>query len=160
MDLEGKWRAILIGGGISGLASLLPVLHLACCLIPLACAILSVAIYSSSSPRPPLTTAEGFVLGAMTGLIGTTVYAVLIVPLTYLMGNFVGGWLSLLISRPAEMPYGWRPILQSVLDHFGSVLSVILILKILGQLAIFVLFGSLGGVLGAALFRTCPAANQ
>jgi hypothetical protein len=160
MDLEGKWKAILIGGGISGLASLLPVLHLACCLIPLACAILSVAIYSGASPRPPLTNADGFVLGAMTGMIGTAVYAALIIPLTFLMGNFVGGLLGHLIPNPAEMPYGLRPILQSVLDHFGSVLSVILILKILGQLAVFVLFGSLGGVLGAALFRSRPASNQ
>jgi hypothetical protein len=157
MDLEGKWKAILIGGGISGLASLLPVLHLACCLIPLVCAILSVAIYANASSRPPLTNADGFVLGAMTGIIGTGVYAALIIPLTFLMGNIVGGLLGQLIPSPAEMPYGLRPILQSILDHFGSVLSVILILKILGQLVIFVLFGSLGGVLGVALFRSRPA---
>jgi hypothetical protein len=159
MDLEGKWKAILIGGGISGLASLLPVLHLACCIIPLVGAILAVAVYSNSSPRPPLTNQDGLVLGAMTGLIGTAVYAVLIIPLVFFMGNILGGLLSQIVPTVAEIPSGVRPILQSLLDHFGSVLSVIVILKIVGQLAIFVLFGSLGGILGVALFRSRTASS-
>jgi hypothetical protein len=159
VDLEGKWKAILIGGGISGLASLVPVLHLACCLIPLLGAILAVGVYANSLPRPPLANQDGLVLGAMTGLIGTAVYAVLIIPLTFLMGNIVGGVLNQIIPSPAEMPSGLRPILQSLLDHFGSVLSVIVILKVLGQLVIFVLFGSLGGILGVALFRPRTASS-
>jgi len=153
VDLEGKWKAILIGGGISGLASIIPVLHLACCLLPFVGAIVAVAVYSGSSPRPTLTNQDGVVLGAMTGVIGTAVYAVLVIPLVFFMGNAIGGIVGQVVPSLTDMPANLRPFVQGLLDHFGSVLSVIVILKILSQLALFLVFGTLGGLVGIALFR-------
>jgi hypothetical protein len=153
VDLEGKWKAILIGGAISGLASFIPLLHLACCLIPFAAAIIAVAIYSGSSPPPVLSNNDGVALGAMTGLLGTLLYAVLIIPLAFFFGNILGGFLGRAFPNLEDLPRNLQPLIGGLLSHLGGILVFILVLRILSQLALFVIFGILGGIVGVALFR-------
>jgi len=153
VDLEGKWKVIIIGGAITGLASLVPVINLACCLIPFLGAIVAVAIYSSSIPPPVLNNNEGVVLGAMTGIIGSALYAVLIIPLVIILGNTIGRYLGQVIPDVADVPARLQPLVQGLLAHFGSILAVIVIFKILSQLALSLIFGILGGVVVIAIFR-------
>jgi small-conductance mechanosensitive channel len=158
MNLEGKWNAILIGGLITGLAPLVPFVNLACCLIPFAGAIVAVAIYSNSSPPPVLSNNDGVVLGAMSGVVGTLLYAILVVPLVFILGGTIGRILGQTIPDIADIPASVRPLLQSLSTNFGSVVAFVVIFRILSQLGLSLVFGILGGIVGIALFRRKTAA--
>ena len=153
MNLEGKWNAILIGGLITGLSSFVPFVNLACCLIPFAGAIVAVAIYSNSSPPPVLSNNDGIVLGAMSGVVGTLLYAVLMVPLVFYLGGTVGRFLGQAIPDITEMPGGVRHLLQGLFSNFGRALTIVVIFRILSHLGLSLIFGILGGIVGIALFR-------
>lgn len=157
MDLEGKWKAILIGGLIAGLAPLVPLLKLACCLIPFAAAIVAVAIYSNSAPPPDLNNNDGVVLGVMTGVVGTLIYAMLAIPLVFYFGNAIGGFLGRTLPDFTEIPANVKPLVQGILSHFGGILTFVVIFHVLSQLALSLIFGILGGLVGIAIFRRKPA---
>jgi hypothetical protein len=157
MNLEGKWKAILIGGLITGLAPFVPLLNLACCVSPLVGAIVAIAIYRSSDPPPALTSNEGVVLGAMSGLIGTGIYAVLVIPLVLFVGSMVGGIAGRIVPGLTEIPSNVRQFLEGLFSNFANLIGFILLVKIISRLAFSLIFGILGGLLGAALFRRSPS---
>lgn len=157
MNLEGKWKAIFIGGLITGLAPFVPLLNLACCVIPLVGAIVAVAIYRSSYPPPALTNNEGVVLGAMSGLIGTGIYAVLMIPLVLFVGSMVGGIVGRIVPNLTEIPSNVRQLLEGLFSNFANLVGFILLVKIISRLAFSLIFGILGGLLGVALFRRSPS---
>ncbi len=160
MELEGKWKAILIGGLITGLAPFVPVLNIACCIVPLVGALVAVAVYRGTAPPPLLTTNDGVVLGAMSGLIGTGIYAALAVPLVLFGGSVVGGMLGWILPGITDIPGSLRPFLEGLARNFGSVVVFFLMFKIVSQLAFSLIFGIIGGLLGVALFKrsSAPAA--
>ncbi len=153
MGLEGKWKAIVIGGVIIGLAPLVPVLNLACCLIPFAAGVIAVAVYAGSSPPAALTNNDGITLGVMASLVGAAIYAVLVIPLVLILGNVIGGFLGQAIPDMTDVPVRLQPLIQGLLAHFGSILALIVIFKVLSHLALSLLFAILGGITGTALFR-------
>ncbi len=157
MDLDGKWKAILIGGLVTGLAPFIPLFNLACCAIPLLGAIVAVAVYRHAEP-PPLTNNDGVVLGLMSGLVGTAIYGVLIIPLTILIGGAVGGFLGRAVGTIEEIPPQVRSLVEWLFSNLGHFIGVILLVKIVARLAISLVFGILGGILGVAIFRRPPAA--
>ncbi len=159
MNLEGKWKAIFIGGLIAGLASLVPILKLACCLIPFAAAIVAVAIYANSVPPPQLDNNDGVVLGVMTGIVGTLIYTVLAIFLALYFGNAIGGFLGRALTDFTELPANVKPLVDGILSHFGNILAFVVIFHALSQLVFSLIFGLLGGLVGVAIFRRKPAAQ-
>ena len=157
MGLEGKWKAVIIGGVIMGLAPLVPLLNLACCLIPFAAGVIAVAVYAGSTPPPVLKNNDAIVLGVVSSLVGAAIYAVLVIPIVFLLGNILGGFLGQAIPDVADVPARMQPLIQGLLAHFGSILVLIVILKVLGHLALSLVFGILGGITGVALFRRSKA---
>ncbi len=153
MNLEGKWKAILVGAAITGLAPFVPLLNLACCIVPLVGAIVAVAIYRSSVPQPALNNNDGIVLGMMSGLIGTGIYAVIVTPLVVFVGSVVGGIAGRIVPDLTNVPVSLRHLLETVFSNFGNIVGLILLLKIISQLAFSLIFGVLGGLLGVALFK-------
>jgi hypothetical protein len=158
MDLEGKWKAIFIGGLVTGLSPFVPLFNLACCALPLLGAIVAVAVYRHSEPPPPLTNNDGITLGLMSGLIGTAIYAALIIPLTLVIGGAVGGFLGRVIGGIAEVPPQVRSLLDWIFSNLGHFVGVILLVKIVVRLALSLVFGLLGGILGVAIFKKPPSA--
>ncbi len=156
MNLEGKWKAILIGGLIAGLASLVPIFKLACCLIPFAAAIVAVAIYANSAPPQELTNNDGVVLGVMTGIVGTLVYALLAVLFALYLGGVVGGFLGRTLTDFSSIPANVKPLIEGILAHFGNILAFVVIIHALTLLIFSLIFGLLGGLVGIAIFRRKP----
>lgn len=153
MNLEGKWPAIFIGGLITGLGTLVPILNLACCLIPLLGAFVSVAIYANSAQRPAVTSNDGVALGLMSGLVGTAIFAIVAIPVALLVGGAIGGIVGGLVPDLADVPERVARLLERLFANFGNVLALIVFVRVLGQLALSLVFGVLGGLLGAAIFR-------
>ncbi len=153
MNLEGKWKAILIGGAITGLAPFVPVLNLACFVLPLAGALAAVAVYRSSNPSRPLGAQDGIILGALSGAVGTAMFAVVAIPLVLLIGGAAGGLLGRILHGFSGMPHTLRTVLETLFENLGGIVGVLVLFRILGQLALSVVFGILGGLIGVALFR-------
>ncbi len=153
MNLEGKWKAIFIGALITGLSPFVPFLNLACCVTPLIGAVVAVAVYRNSGPPPQLTSSDGITLGAMSGLIGTGIYAVLVIPLVLFVGSLVGGIFGRIVPTLTEIPGSVRPLLEGLFSNLAGLIGFILLIKITGQLAFALVFGILGGLLGVALFK-------
>ena len=153
MGLEGKWKAIVLGGLITGLAPFIPVLNLACCIYPILGGFVAVAVYRGTSPAA-LETSDGVTLGALSGLAGTALYAVLVVPVTLAIGSFVGGFLRGEAAGVSDVPENVRPVLDWIFSHLGAAFGLAVFVKILGRLALSLIFGILGGVAGVALFKS------
>ena len=153
MNLEGKWKAILLGSLITGLVPFVPLLFLACCLIPFAGAIVAAAIYCNETPKPAVTNSDGVVLGAMTGLIGSVIHAVIIIPVVFFLGKFIGGFLGHLLPGQEDLPARLAPFLHGILANFGGILVFVVIFRVLGYLGLSLVFGILGGIAGVALFK-------
>jgi hypothetical protein len=155
--LEGKWRAILIGGLITGLGPLVPILNLACCFFPILGGIVAVAVYRSSTPTPP-TNNDGIILGLMTGIVGTLLYGLLVGPVTLLFGGILQSLLSRAVPRLSDVPEEIRPLLEFLFTHVGTVVGAAVFFKIVTRLGLSLVFGVLGGILGVAILkpRTAP----
>ena len=153
MNLEGKWKPILIGGLITGLAPFVPFFNLACCIIPMIGAVVAVATYRSSEPPPALTHNDGVVLGVMSGLVGAVIYSLILIPLVVLIGSTVGGFAGRILYGVADIPGSVRSVLEGIFANMGRFIVVILFVKILAHLALSLIFGILGGILGIALLK-------
>ncbi len=153
MGLEGKWKAILIGGLVTGLAPLIPLFNLACCVTPLLGAMVAVAVFRYSEPPTAITNNDGITLGLMSGLVGTMIYALAIIPIVVFVGGAVGGILGRIVGTIAEVPPHARSLAEWLFANLGHFIGIILMLNILGRLALSLVFGLLGGILGVALFK-------
>jgi hypothetical protein len=147
--LEGKWRAILIGGLITGLGPFVPILNLACCVFPILGSIVAVAVYRSSSPTAP-TNNDGIILGVMTGVVGTLIYALLLGPVTLIFGGILQSFLNRAVPSLSDAPQEIRPLLEFFFTHFGAVVGVAVFFKIVTRLGVSLVFGIIGGILGVA----------
>jgi hypothetical protein len=150
--LEGKWRAILIGGLITGLGPFIPILNLACCVFPILGSIVAVAVYRSSSLTPP-TNNDGIILGVMTGVVGTLIYGLLLGPVTLIFGGILQSFLSTVVPSLSDAPEEIRPLLEFFLTHFGTVVGVAVFFKIVTRLGVSLVFGIMGGILGVAILK-------
>lgn len=151
MDLEGKWKSICIGGVIIGLGPFVPFLNLACCIIPIVGSIVAVAVYRNGGDD--LSNTNGVILGAMSALFGTVLYAILVVPITMFFGETIGSFLGRLIPELADVPSEIRPLLDWLFKHLGTVVGIALMFKVFTNLALNLIFGILGGLLGVAIFK-------
>jgi hypothetical protein len=158
MDLEGKWKAIMIGGMITGLAPFVPVLNIACCIIPMLGAVIAIVVYRSSDPSKALNYNDGIVIGAVSGAAGAILYAVILIPLVLLVGEAVSGVAGRAFGIAGALPYQVRRILEGIFSNMGNFLGVLLLFKIVSHLALSLVFGTLGGLLGIALFRKSASA--
>ncbi len=156
----------LIGGAVLGITSALPVvefLNCACCGLIVGGGLLSSYLYLREYPSqlPPVTYGEGALLGLSTGAVGTAIYAIVRIPLQFVQIQ-LGiqtqeiAQLEEALSDP-QIPEALRNALQELFG--GGILSIgVLVLEVVGFLAVALVFATLGGILGIALFqkRTPP----
>jgi len=153
--------AVLIGGVCLGVTSALPViewLNCACCVLVIGGGVLASFIYTRDHPvgSGPITYGDGLLLGLLTGLLGGLVWTAVEVPLAYFQLKFGAGIddlaeLEKLISDP-EIPPFVQELLTLILT--GGALSLgILLIALVAHLVVAVIFASIGGVIGIALFQ-------
>jgi hypothetical protein len=152
MGLEGKWKAILVGGLITGLGPFIPFVNLLCCLFPLAGGVVAVAIWRNSSAPGALSNQEGVALGAFSGIAGGVIHAIILIPLAFFITRFVGGLGIDILPSLTDLPPIARSVLERIFSNIGNVVAVILMVRVLSHLALSIAFGIIGGLLGVALF--------
>jgi len=139
----------LIGGGVAGVLSGIPVLNCLCCLWIIGGGIIAVFFLSKESPKP-LTMGDGAIVGIFSGLVATAADFLISIPLAPLAEKFAASVMERLAEYAEEMPAGWESWLDRGMaeTHISMILLGILINAI-----VFSVLGALGGIIGVSIFK-------
>ena len=150
--MNNKVKPALIGGVLLGLLSVIPfvsALNVCCCLWAILGGMLASHLYVKNS-AVPATAGDGAILGALAGVIGAAVAIIVGTPISYVMGPTMR---NLLLSLAENMDRQQAEMMRRQIEMTGSdsIVAVIVNQLILGFLLI--IFATIGGLIGTALFE-------
>ena len=152
----------LIGGLVMGVLSSLPLINLGnlcCCLWVVAGGAVAAYLLQQNQTQP-IAPGDGALVGLFAGLIGAGVGFVISIPLSFLLEPMQRA----MIQRTLEMSGDMPPAIRQMLEQYGEPRTAVglmgrLFLQVIGffvMLCIGAIFSTLGGLLGAALFKKTP----
>jgi len=153
-----KLQPALLAGVAIGVLTALPVVNIVnlCC-----CAWVifggALAAYLSQQNQPaPISTGDGALTGLMAGAIGAIIGTLLTIPIALAMGPFQAQIFERLMEGAGEMPPEFRVALERWRDNAagGAVIGIGMVVYLMTTLFIYSIFGMLGGLLGALMFRS------
>jgi hypothetical protein len=152
---RSETQAALLGGVAIGVLSALPVINFAnCC-----CAWIlfggGLAAYLMQQNRPaPITLGDGAIVGLLAGVIGAFVWLIVSVPIGFAMAPFQSQMAGDVLRNSQDLP----PEFRRLLDQFSGApaIGIGLVFGFFVMLVVSTLFGMLGGLFGALMFRKSP----
>ncbi len=152
-----KWKPVIIGGVVMGVLSALPIIgaiNCACCILVIGGGALASYLYQKDFPPglPGPNMGDGALIGLLAGLIGAVVDSIVSIPITLLgIGAAqMASALDMLRSSP-DIPPEVIGLLESMVA--GGAIGIGLLIGLVFSLVIFAIFGTLGGILGVAIFQ-------
>jgi hypothetical protein len=147
-----KTQPVLFGGLVMGVLSALPIVsagNLCCCLWVVSGGVVA-AYLLQQGQSAPITQGDGAIVGLMAGIVGAFVYLLLSIPITLLIAPVQR---MLLDQLAGTMP-------PDVREYVGSYAGGAIGLTIGFVFMVFMgtVFSTVGGLLGAAIFRKPQAA--
>jgi hypothetical protein len=139
-------KPVLIGGAIMGVLSALPIVSACCCLWVISGGVVAAYLLQQQEPGP-ITAADGATVGLFAGLAGAVVSLVVSIPFNLLMAPLRQQAIDQVI-RNGQMP----PELQRFLTSYAAG-ALSLVAWFVFMLMVGAVFSTLGGLLGAAIFR-------
>src|SRR5262245_14049912 len=140
-----------------GVLSALPFIKLGncvCCMWVLAGGMVA-AYFLQQNQSAPITAGDGALVGLLAGLIGAVVASVVSIPFDYLIAPFQRQMLERIMDMSGNMP----PEFRDAMNRYGggdAPTAMVVAGKIFGlmfMLCIGAIFSTIGGVLGAAIFK-------
>ncbi|HEY3381005.1 MAG TPA: hypothetical protein VGK32_04510 [Vicinamibacterales bacterium] len=154
MGSSSKFQPALLGGLLLGVLSALPVIsvgNVCCCLWVLAGGAVAAYILQNNQPAP-ISTGDGAATGLLAGLIGAVVWQGLAVPVGIVMGPLQTRMIDRFLQNAGDMPENMRPFFEAVRQNAGFSIARFVI-GFFFVLMISLIFSTIGGVIGAAIFR-------
>ena len=151
-----RLQPALFGGLAIGVLSALPVINIAnCC-----CAWIlfggGLAAYLMQQDRPePIQVGDGAIVGLLAGLIGAFVWLVVSVPISIAMAPLQSRMTERALRNASDMPPELRALFEGLSG--SPEIGLGLLFGFFLMLVVSTLFGMLGGLFGALLFRKNPA---
>jgi len=139
----------IIGGLVMGVLSALPIVsagNLCCCLWVVSGGIVAAYVLQQGQAMP-ITLGDGALIGLFAGLAGAFVYLVLSIPITILIVPMERLVVQRLLEN-GDMPPEFR---ESVGRYIGGPLGIVI--SFMTYLVAGTIFSTIGGVLGAVIFR-------
>lgn len=160
MNTETMWKPALGGGVLLGVLSALPVigaLNCFCCAWAILGGGFAAYLYVKHSPAA-VTLGRGALLGALTGAVGTAVYALFSIPLHFLPGDATARIAERMRETLAGMPDAPPETLEMLeaLTSSGNFPALLLVSGLAVSLVLYCLFAMLGGAVGVALLEKRP----
>ncbi len=157
--MSSKFQPALLGGLVLGVLSVLPLVSIgnACCCLWVVSGGVVAAYLLQKNQSAPIGGGDGAAVGLLAGVIGAIVWQVLQVPVTIVMGPFQMRLMDRLLSD-ADLPENVQPLLEMMRQNAGFSL-VGFIIGGFFTLIVSMVFSTLGGVIGAALFRAKAPPN-
>jgi hypothetical protein len=140
----------LVGGLVVGVLSALPIVSAGnlCCCLWVVCGGAAAAFLLQQNQAAPITAGDGALVGLMAGVVGAFVSLLLSIPITILIAPLERAFFERLSQATGSM----RPELRGYLN--GAVgASIGLVLQFLFMLFAGPVFSTIGGLLGAAIFK-------
>jgi hypothetical protein len=148
-----KLQPVLLGGIVMGVLSALPIVNIGncCCLWVISGGALAAYLLQQNQSMP-ITSGDGATVGLMAGIVGAVVHTVVSIPVTLLMGPIQSRFMERILQNAGDVPPEMQPIFES-LRHGGAFSIVALVIGFMFMLVVGIIFGALGGLLGATMFR-------
>ena len=146
---SSKTKPALIGGAVMGVLSAVPVVSLGngCCCLWIVCGGLTAAYLLQQEQAEPIAPGDGALVGLFAGLFGTLVAVVLSIPFNLLMAPLQRRLLERM-SQDGQLPQGFEDFAASAAAGvIGAVFFAVMLL------VASIIFSTLGGLLGAAIFK-------
>ncbi len=151
------WKGALLAGVGAAILTAIPFVSLGCCLWMLGAGVLSVAMYRKRVPGILITPGMGMKLGALAGVFGFMINAVVTVLSFSLFRSNSDFRRALQEQMEKQMANNPDPKAQAMVQHFmdwmstpqGAATLVVLVLVVLG--VVFIVISAAGGALGASM---------
>ena len=147
-----KLQPALLGGVTIGVLSALPVINLAncCCAWILFGGALSAYLMQQNHPEP-IQIGDGAIVGLLAGVIGAFVWVIVSVPISMMMAPFQSEIANRAMRDAAEM----APELRGIFENLAGApaVGIGLIFGFFVMLCVSTVFGMLGGLFGALMFK-------
>ncbi|MBI3493088.1 MAG: hypothetical protein HY047_15105 [Acidobacteria bacterium] len=149
----------LMGGAVMGVLSALPLIaagNVCCCLWVVSGGLVAAYVFQQNQAAP-MAPGDGALVGLLAGLFGAFVHLVLSIPIDILMAPIERA----MTQRFFDMAGGMSPEVRDMFDRFAgsraeASVGIILVRRAIAfvfMLFIGAMFSTVGGLLGAALFR-------
>jgi hypothetical protein len=147
-----KFQPALLGGLVLGVLSSLPVVNVAncCCIWLVTGGVLAAWVMQQNHPAP-IQLADGAMAGLLAGVFGAIVWLVLYVPMHMLTGDMQARMVERVLQNAGDLPANVRDALENA--QSGGSLAASIVIGFLFMLVAGAIFSTLGGLLGAALFK-------
>jgi hypothetical protein len=147
-----KFQPALLGGVTIGVLSALPVINLAncCCAWILFGGALSAYLMQQNHPEP-IQIGDGAIVGLLAGVAGAFVWLIVSIPISTALAPFQSDMAGRIIRDAGEMAPEMRAIFENMAG--APAIGLSLILGFFVMLCVSTLFGMLGGLFGALMFK-------
>ena len=152
---SGKLQSALYGGLVIGVLSALPIVNAGnccCCMWVIAGGMLAVYLRQQNTPYA-VTAAEGALVGLLAGLIGGVVGTIVSIPMAAVMGPFQQRLMDAILTSRSDLPPEFRDMMERAANRSGAAGVVAIVLHFVWMVVTGAVFGMLGGLLGAAVFK-------
>ena len=149
INVSSRAQAVLLGGTFSGVMSALPYIAVAncCCLWLISGGIVTAYLMQQGQPQP-LEVGEGAVGGALAGVVGAFVYAVVSLPIQLFLAPLQPDVADLLPPSGDLPPEVFDMVEQMVINPLLLVMLGFAVMLVVGTI-----FAAVGGVLGTLFYR-------
>ena len=150
-----KTQAALLGGVAIGILSALPVINLAncCCAWILFGGGLAAYLMQQNHPEP-IMIGDGAIVGLLAGVIGAFVWVFVSIPIGLAMAPFQSQVAGDVMRNSRDLPPEFRRLIEQLSG--APTIGLGLIFGFFVMLVVSTLFGMLGGLFGALMFRKNP----
>jgi hypothetical protein len=142
-----------------GVLSALPIVYAgnACCCLWVVCGGITAAYVFQQNQLLPIATGDGALVGLLAGLVGACVHLVLSIPIDIVMAPMERAMAMRLVDMAGGMPSDMRDLVDQFTRRSAEAgIGLILIRRIVAFMLMLVVgsvFSTIGGLLGAVIFR-------
>lgn len=144
----GIFVPALIGGGVAGVLTGIPLVGCLCCIWIIGGAMLSAYLLSKDSPVA-MSSGDGAIVGIFSGIVAAVVDFIISIPFEAMSSEFFQGIMEKVAEYSDEMPSGWETLFEK--GAFGTS-AAWSIFGLMISAVIFSILGALGGIIGISLF--------
>jgi hypothetical protein len=142
-----------------GVLSALPLINAAnicCCLWVVSGGVVAAYLLQQNAPLP-ISAGDGALVGLLAGIIGAFIQFIVSIPISFIVGPMERVLLERSLEMAGSMPPEFRQMLENYTNQQSELGAVgMLLVRIFGlffTLVIGAIFSTLGGLLGAVIFR-------
>ncbi len=150
-------RPALIGGAVMGVLSALPIVsagNICCCLWVVTGGLVASYVFQQNQTAP-ISPSDGALVGLLGGIFGALIHTAVSIPIDIVVGPMQRALMQRLIDMTGNMPSDLRDMFERFGNRqtSGAFFIVGHIVGMMFWLCIGGVFSTLGGLLGAAIFK-------